>query len=93
MAEDPWGEAFPEKARDPWGEAFPERAERLTAPLYETPETQIPPAFIDRLADGERFRRALEKTIAPLRKAGGGFAEGFGPDRLGLSEEHTQQLR
>jgi hypothetical protein len=63
------------------------------APLYETPETQIPQAFIDRLADGDRFRRALEKTIAPLRKAGGGFAEGFGSERLGLSEEHTQQLR
>src|SRR6516165_3341136 len=53
----------------------------------------LPKAFIDRVTSGEMLKRALQRTAAPFIKAGGGFAEGFGGERLGLSEEHIHQLR
>jgi hypothetical protein len=59
----------------------------------EPEQPKIPDAFIDRLTSGEALKRALKRTVAPFAVAGKGFAEGFGSERLGLSEEHTHQFR
>jgi hypothetical protein len=99
---DAWDAAFPAKEHDPWNAAFPTTP---TAPPEPSPRTnylmrgsdiselEVPDAFYERLEKGRRFQRALERTVAPLKQAGIDFAEGFGNERLGLSPEHTQQLR
>jgi hypothetical protein len=83
---DPWAEFNPEAAKpDPWAEFNPQ--------VVPVETTEIPQAFIDRLTSGEALKRALERTVAPFRAAAGGFAEGFGNERLGFSDQHIHQLR